>query len=105
LSIRDQLSGGENLLSADLVCAGGGFGILTLTNAFLDGVSFVGSVKQSEVSGITVQRFRSAGIDGDGQAPGTTGLTFTANTLGRNGTGILESPISKNDLSGNGGGR
>jgi hypothetical protein len=89
-----------HILGPGLITSGGG-------NAFLDGVALVGFVSQSEVSGITVLGSRSAGIDADGQAPGTTGLTFTANTLGRNGTGIsvvnlTSSTISKNDISGNG---
>jgi parallel beta-helix repeat protein len=88
------------ILGPGLITSDGG-------NAFLDGVSLVGFVTQSEVSGITVLGSRSAGIDGNGQAPGTTGLTFTANTLGRNGVGIsvtnlTSSTISKNDVSGNG---
>jgi hypothetical protein len=76
-------------------------------NAFSAGVAFVGSVTQSEVSGITVLGSSFAGIDADGQAFGTTGLTFMANTLGRNSAGIMvtnltSSTISNNDLSGNG---
>ena len=76
-------------------------------NAFFDGVALVGFVTNSEVRGITVVGSRSAGIDADGQSPGTTDLTFRANTLGRNGTGIsvvnlTSSMISENDVSGNG---
>jgi hypothetical protein len=78
-------------------------------NAFLYGVFLLGSVTDSEVSGITVLGSRSAGIVANGQAFGTRDLTFTANILGRNGAGILvtnvaSSTISKNDVSGNGAG-
>ena len=33
------------------------------------------------------------------QAPGTTGLTFTANTLGRNGTGIIVTNLTESTIS------
>jgi hypothetical protein len=91
---------GVSILGPGLITNGGG-------NAFFDGVLLLGHVSQVEVSGITVLGSRSAGIDGNGQPAGSNGLTFTANTLGRNGTGIsvvnvTESTISKNDVSGNG---
>jgi hypothetical protein len=91
-----------HILGPGLITSGGG-------NAFFDGVALVGFVINSEVSGITVLGSRNAGIDANGQAPGTTGLTFTKNTLGRNATGIsvinlLSSTISENDVSGNGAG-
>jgi hypothetical protein len=89
-----------HILGPGLITNGGG-------NAFFDGVALVGFVADSEVRGITVLGSRSAGIDANGQAPGTTDLTFTANTLGRNSTGIsvinlTSSTISENDVSGNG---
>jgi parallel beta-helix repeat protein len=64
-------------------------------------------VTQSEVTGITVLGSRSAGINADGGGFSTRELAFTANTLGRNGAGILvtnlsSSTISENDVSGNG---
>ena len=91
-----------HIFGPGLITNGGG-------NAFFDGVALVGFVTDSEVSGITVLGSRSAGIDADGQAPGTHDLMFKANTLGRNGTGIsvtnlFSSTISKNDVSGNGSG-
>ncbi|MBV8841194.1 MAG: right-handed parallel beta-helix repeat-containing protein [Bryobacterales bacterium] len=75
-------------------------------NSFSFGVSLVGSVTDSEVSGLTVRGSRVAGINADGQAPGTTGLTFTKNTLAGGNWGILvtnltSSTISENDASGN----
>jgi hypothetical protein len=87
-----------HILGPGLITSGEG-------NAFLYGVAFLSFVSQSEVSGITVLGSCSSGIEQAGSFGGI-GLTFTANTLGRNGTGITvtnltESTISKNDVSGN----
>jgi parallel beta-helix repeat protein len=79
-------------------------------NAFAAGVFLVNSVTQTDVNGITVLGSSVAGIDyftTNVQVGFTTGLTFTANTLGRNGAGIVvtnvtSSTISNNDVSGNG---
>src|SRR5215831_3145728 len=89
-----------HILGPGLITNGGG-------NAFLDGVVLIGFVSDSEVSGITVLGSRSAGIGVDGAFGVNIGLTFTKNTLGRNGTGIIvtnlnASTISENDVSGNG---
>jgi hypothetical protein len=96
------------ILGPGLITNGGG-------NAFAAGVFLGGAlgegVFQSEVSGITVLGCGNgivAVTAGDPDfSTGLTGLTFTTNTLGRNGTGIsmtdvLSSTISKNDVSGNG---
>ena len=146
-------SPGDYLLSANLVCFGGGTGItitsshVTLrleghtifagvggnisaisnsspvtdvhilgpglifsdsTSPFTLGVSLVGSVTDSEVSGITVQgqgRALTVGINADGQAIGTTGLTFTKNTtvggtVGISVINLTSSTISENVASG-----
>jgi hypothetical protein len=71
---------------------------------FPSGVSLVGSVTDSEVSGITVQR-STIGINVNGQAFGTTGLTLTKNTLAGGTVGIsvinlTSSTISENVASG-----
>ena len=72
---------------------------------FNTGVSLVGSVTDSEVSGITVQAPVTVGINADGQAFGTTGLTLTKNTLAGGTVGIsvinlTSSTISENVASG-----
>jgi parallel beta-helix repeat protein len=71
---------------------------------FVSGISLVGSVTDSEVSGITVQRF-TVGITANGQAFGTTGLRLTKNTLaggteGISVTNLTSSTISENVVSG-----
>jgi hypothetical protein len=84
-----------SILGPGLITNGGG-------NAFLDGIFLSGFVNQAEVHGITV-RGASVGI----ATFDCFNLTFTANTLGRNGTGISvinldAGTISENDVSGNG---
>jgi hypothetical protein len=90
---------GVRILGPGLITNGGG-------NTFLEGVRLL-QVSNAEVSGITLLGSSSAGINASGGNFGSTGLTLTANTLGRNGTGIsvtsfTSSTISKNDVSGNG---
>jgi hypothetical protein len=72
---------------------------------FLFGISLVGSVTDSEVSGITVQAGVNTGIQVDGQAFGTTGFTLTKNTLAGLTVGIsvinlTSSTISENVVTG-----
>jgi hypothetical protein len=96
------------ILGPGLITNGGG-------NAFAAGVFLNGALQtgvvQSEVNGITVLGCGNgivAVTSGDPDfSSGLTGLTITANTLGRNGTGIsmtdvLSSTMSNNDVSGNG---
>jgi len=88
---------GIRILGPGLITNGGG-------NTFIVGVD-LSILTHSEVSGITVLGC-SAGIGAAGP-PGGANLTITANTLGRNGTGIATtnlsySTISENDISGNG---
>ena len=76
-----------HILGPGLITNGG-------ANAFSAGVLFFAEVTQSEVNGITVLGSSFAGIDADfggngNSGTGLTGLTFTANTLGRNSTGIM----------------
>jgi hypothetical protein len=73
-----------------------GFGQILFTT----GINLVGSVTDSEVSGITVQGSVVA-ISADGQAFGTHGLTFTKNTLAAGTVGINVINLSSSTISEN----
>jgi hypothetical protein len=107
-AISNSSGGGTGTPVTDVHILGPGLIFSDPTSPFTLGVSLVGSVTDSEVSGITVQgqgRALTVGINADGQAIGTTGLTITKNTIVGGTVGIsvinlTSSTISENVASG-----